>query len=371
MIREALRREPYRLFFPLGLGLAAAGVVPWVLFARGLMPRWPGEAHALIMSQGFFLAVAIGFLGTLLPRRTGAAPLSPAMLAALAAGTVASAVALLWGATVVAELLYLASFAGLAAVAVTRLRLAPSAPPPSFVLVPAGAALGAIGAGLLVAASAGAAPWTASLGRALVAQGLMICLVLAVAPVLVPIILAGRPAPRAGRRAPHVGAALLVAASFPVEQWLSVPAGLLLRAAVAGAALVAAGALAPATRRGAHRAAFRLALLLVPLGLLASGLFPERRIALAHVTYAGGFALLILAVTVHVTFMHGGREQQAERWPVGVVIATVCLLAAAAARTMLEGSGAAYLDAMLFASALWLAAVAAWGAVLLPALRRR
>jgi uncharacterized protein involved in response to NO len=361
----ALRKEPYRVFFPLGLVLAAAGVVPWLLFARGLTPVWPGEAHALIMSQGFFLAVAVGFLGTMLPRRTGRPPLGGAALAALAGGTILSSAALLAGAPIVAELAYLASFAIVAAWA--RLRGAP----PSFVLVPFGAALGALGAAAIIAASAGAPAWTVTLGRALVAQGLMLCLVLAVAPVLVPAILGGKVGQGAGRAWPHAAAGLLIAASFPVEQWISPRAGVLVRGAVCAAALVAAGVLAPAARGGAHRAAFRLALLLVPLGLLASGLFPERRVALAHVTYVGGFALLILAVTVHVTFTHGGRAEKIDRWPAGVVIATALVLAAAAARTMLEGAGARYLDAMALASTLWLLAVAAWGATLAPALRRR
>jgi uncharacterized protein involved in response to NO len=371
MLPDWLRREPYRLFFPLGLGLAAAGVVPWILFARGVTPIWPGLTHALIMSQGFFLAVAVGFLGTMLPRRTGAAPLAPGGLLALGCGTVASSAALLLGAPVVAEILYLASFSVLAASAARRFRTARAAAPPSFVLVPAGALLGVTGAGLLIAAASGAPAWTMTLGRALVAQGLMLCLVLAVAPVLIPAFFTGQPAQGSGRRAPHVAAALLLAASFPVEQWLSASVGLLLRAAVCAVALVAAGVLAPATRAGAHRAAFRLALILVPLGLGASGLFPARRVALAHVTYAGGFGLLMLAVTAHVSFMHGGRERQADRWPLAVVVATVCVLATAALRASLEGFGARYLDAMVSAGALWLVAVGAWGAVILPALRRR
>lgn len=370
-ILRLLRSEPYRVFFPLGLMLAAAGVVPWVLFARGLTPAWPGQGHALVMSQGFFLAVAVGFLGTMLPRRTGGAPLSAPALVALAAGTIVCSAALLAGALLLAEVVYLASFAVLALAAVRRLRSATSSPPPSFVLVPLGAALGALGAGLLLAASAGAAPWTAALGRALVVQGLMLSLVLAVAPVLVPALLTGEIGAGAGRRLPHVTAGLLLVASFALEQWISARAGLILRGAVAGAALVAAGVLRPATRSGVHRAVFRVALLLVPLGLLASGLFPERRVALGHLTYAGGFGLLMLAVTVHVTWMHGGRERQAEGWSTGVVIATACALAAAALRASLESFGVRYVDAMLLAAALWLAAVLAWAAVLLPALRRR
>jgi len=197
----------------------------------------------------------------------------------------------------------------------------------------------------------------------------MLCLVMAVAPFLIPGILRGTPAPDR-RRAVYLGMAGLMAASFVVEEWLSVRAGLLARGATVAAALVAAGVLSPATRPGAHRAAFRLALLLVPLGLLAAGLFPERRIALLHITHVGGLALLVVAVTVHVTLLHGGRERLAARWPIPVVAAVICLLAAAALRATLEGFGAGYTDAMSLAGALWLAAVVVWGGFLLRNLRR-
>src|SRR5262245_30600324 len=186
-------REPYRLFFPLALLLGIAGVVPWILFARGALPLWPGHMHALVMSQGFFIAAAIGFLGTMLPRRTGAAPLSPLVVAVLAAATLSSAAATLGGAVLLAQGLFLGTLVLLGASAARRLRAAKAPPPPSFVLVAAGGILGAVGAILVGAAAAGAPDWTLRAGRALASQGTMLCLVLAVAPILIPALL-GAPA---------------------------------------------------------------------------------------------------------------------------------------------------------------------------------
>ena len=310
------------------------------------------------------IEVAIGFLGTMFPKRTGAEPLSTLAIILLALGLVLASLTLLAGQTGMAEALHLLTLAGIAIEATRRARVVAVAAPPSFVLVPAGAALGAAGAALLLAAP------ELALGRTLAAQGLMLSLVLAVAPILLPGIL-GVEAPWGMGRGRHLAIALLLAISFAVEQWLSTRGGLWLRATVCALALTAAGALAPTGRPGAHRALFRVALWLVPFGLLAAGSFPERRVALLHLTYVGGFAGLIFAVSVHVTLFHGGRAAVADRWPMRVVLGAACLLGAAGTRAVLEGFGARYLDAMVVAAGLWLVAVAAWSAFLLPYLRRR
>ena len=70
-------KEPFRLCFLIGLGIAAAGLFPWPLVQLGWIRGWPGPLHAMTMMQGFLVAFAVGFLGTMLPRRTGAPPLSP------------------------------------------------------------------------------------------------------------------------------------------------------------------------------------------------------------------------------------------------------------------------------------------------------
>jgi uncharacterized protein involved in response to NO len=361
MLPDTIRREPYRLLFPAGLLLAAAGVLPWLLFARGALSTWPGPAHTLVMSQGFFVAIACGFLGTMLPRRTGTAALSGPAVLGLAAAPLLLCLAIFAGSVAVAQVIYVAIFAGLGLAAARRARRA-APPPASFVLVLGGALLAVTGAVLLFLEP------TSGLGRTLVSQGLMLCLVLATAPILLPALL-GTP-PTSATRLPYVLAFGTLAASFAIELWLSVTAGLLLRAATCAAVLVHAGVLLPATRPGVHRALFRLALLLVPLGLCAAGLMPEKRVAFLHITHVGGFALLILAVSVHVTLLHGDRADLASGRPVRVIAAGLCLLGAVALRAMLENFGDRYLEIMVAATALWLAAVLLWGSFLLPHLRR-
>jgi uncharacterized protein involved in response to NO len=330
-----VRREPFRLFFPLALAVAIAGVLPWLLFGRGLVRSWPGTFHSLTMGQGFFVAAAVGFLGTMIPRRTGAEPMSWPELAILALGTAAAPVLLAHGSLASAQVAYLIVLAVLVQFVVRRSRqgAARRPPPPSFVLIPLALLAGLGGGALLVASTLGADVWTLVLGRMLVLQGLPLGLVLALA-------------------------------SFAVELWLSERAGLLLRAGVCAAELIAGPVWSRAGRPGLHRSLFRVALFFVPLGLAAAGVAPERRVPSLHVTYIAGLALLVLSVTVHVTLYHTGREAKADRWPWPVVLASAFLFAAVAVRAVAERAFDDYFVALTLASSLWLASALVWAAYL-------
>ncbi len=376
------RREPFRIFFPLGLIMGGTGMLPWVLFGSGYSHAWPGLAHSLIMTQGFLVALAVGFLGTMLPRRTRSAPLSGLELAVLAAALVAVPVAAYRGFVSLAEAAFLTVLVTLAQYVGRALQrgatTAPRRPPPSFVLLPLGVLLGATGALLIILADLGMArTWAFLLGRQLAQQGLMLGLLLALVPMLAPIIAHGSaPEPdahdAARARAWHLLAGLAFAASFPLELFGSQRAGLLLRGLVCGVELVVAGGLwRMGTKSGLHRWLFRLALWAVPLGLLAAGMVPERRVQLSHVTYVGGLSLVAFAVAAHVTMLHTGAEALAERRPLLVVLAGLLTVSAGLVRVGAEGAPEHYLGALTLAAVLWLAAAAMWAAFLVPRLLAR
>src|SRR5690606_3950720 len=73
--------EPYRLFFPIGILTAIAGVMMWPLLYAGKLGFYPGEAHVRVMIGGFMGAFVTGFLGTAFPRLTGNSPWSVGELA--------------------------------------------------------------------------------------------------------------------------------------------------------------------------------------------------------------------------------------------------------------------------------------------------
>jgi uncharacterized protein involved in response to NO len=371
MLSERLRREPFRILFPLGALLAWCAVLPWVLFGTGVIRAWLGVYHALTMTQGFIVAMAVGFLGTMLPRRTGAAPFTSAELALVVAALVAVPLCLLGGHVAGAELAYLTVLATLVRFALRGVRRAGRPPHPSFVFLPLGLIGGMVGA-ILIAAGVLRAPSLIAPGRALVEEGLLLSLVLAVAPMLTSIILHDRPQPPLAedayrrQRALHLGAGALFFASFAVEYALAARVGVLLRGAVVAAEVVLASRIDrfPSVP-GLHRRLYWLALVFVPLGLIAAGARPALRVPLLHLTFVGGLSMLVFAVSFHVVFLHTGRELLARvrPWPVAVV-GTLVLLATAA-RASAEHFAEHYPTALALASSLWLAGAILWGVFLM------
>jgi uncharacterized protein involved in response to NO len=369
MFDEKLRRDPFRILFPLAIVLAWLAVLPWVLFGTGVIRAWLGVYHALTMTQGFLVAAAVGFLGTMLPRRTGGPPMSSAELVIAVVGLCVMPVALIASNVTLAEAACLIVLADLVQFAFRRLRRAARPMPAPFVFLPIGLACGIAGAVLVGAGALGAPLRVLVLGRSFAQEGLMLALVLAVAPMLASIIGHDRgqlaPSRRREQRL-HLAAGALFLASFAVQHMASERAGLLMRGVVVAAELIVASQLwrwpsAP----GLHRRLFWLALACVPLGLLAAGVQPNYRIAWMHLTFVSGFSLLVFAVTFHVTFMHTGREALAKLrpWPVAVVGALVLL--ATLARASAERLAGHYFEALAVASSLWLLGAVIWGVFVL------
>ena len=73
-----VRREPYLLFFPLGILLSWTGVGHWLLYALGVIGDYRPIFHSMVQIQGFMMCFAVGFLFTMIPRRTGTDPPSAA-----------------------------------------------------------------------------------------------------------------------------------------------------------------------------------------------------------------------------------------------------------------------------------------------------
>lgn len=365
----SFRREPFRLLFPLGALLALAAVAPWLLFSTGLLRAWPGVYHALTMTQGFLIAIAAGFLGTMIPRRTGTAPLSPLELGLLALSLCSLPLALALGSLALAEAVYLVALITLTLFALRRFRHARTPIPPSFVLIPTALVSGILGALLLGASGLGGPDWTFLVGRSLAEQGVLVPLAMGLAPLLTPSILDNATA-KPGRRLWHVTVGGLFLGSFAIDyDWPRL--ALLVRGLLAATEIVF---VADMTRRprapGLHRRVYQLAMLMVPTGLLAAALAPGSRVALLHLTFISGLSLLVFAVGTHVTFLHSGRADLAARRPWPVAAVTVFTLLAAATRASAERWSSYYVQALGLAATLWLLATLIWLAYLGPLMLR-
>lgn len=367
------RTHPYRLLFPFGVLLSWAGVAHWLLHATGYLAEYRPVFHVIVQIQGFLTCLAVGFLLTMIPRRTASAPPGRALLALAVLAPAVTTVAAWFGRFALAQAAWLTLVVALLGFAGRRFLGGAGAgrrPPPGFVWVPAALLMGIAGSLLFVLTPAGAGGESLlhALGRGLLLQGMFTGLVLGVGSLALPLMTRGEApadlAPGLGgvvAVALHAAAAAVLAASFWVQAALSLSAGMLLRAAVVTAVYLLAHHLYRLpTRPGWNPRLIWLAAWMVPLGTLLGGLYPAEFRAGLHVTFIAGFALLALSVGAHVTLAHGERMDVALGRPWEVPTLGALLLAATAFRALMEVDPDRYFTWMALASACFLAGTLAW-----------
>jgi hypothetical protein len=316
---ERIRREPYRLLFPLGAVLAGTGVVPWVAFSLRLtQPSSPvfqlvgfrAIFHPLVEVEAVLGCFATGFLFTSIPRWTGSLPPSRWQLGlALSAPLAIVACAALnrWG---TAQLFWLALLAMASEFTLRRIAAARLLRPRA-IWVAAGLAMGVAGALLagLRDALPAQGPLIYDLGRDLLLQGCFTGLVLGTASAVARVPAAeGEPA-RTAELVLHGLGALALVGSFWLGAYVSQPLAFAARAAVTLAAV-----LGPirwsGLPRGLRRGMMRMALLLLPVGNAWLALWPAHRRAGLHVIYLGCFATLAMVLTGSMDEKHLVRSDE-------------------------------------------------------------
>jgi len=374
-----LRNEPFRFFFFLGVLLSWVGVGHWLLYGLGVTATYSCELHGLIQTQGFLMAFAVGFLLTALPRRTRSEPPSYAEMAIITAGLVVTTAGSTLESWRVAQLGYAAIFLVLVQFAVRRFLGAAAGrkPPAAFVLIPIAVAHGLAGAALIAAGQAQGF-WSMSLGKLLVEQGVFLCLVVGVGSLILPLMSGYPPPPDLGSSPRETAKAGLYAAagigiflSLALEQSGLHTLAPVLRAVVVTLGLAVGGhSLRLPAKPGLHRRLVWLSTWMIPLGLLASALAPDLRVAALHITFIGGFGLMAFGVASHVSLSHLGMDALALGRPWPIVAIAVTLALALAGRLAADVSDA-YFEHLAWAAAFWLVGSAAWLAFFAPAFLRQ
>src|SRR3989338_4189974 len=70
-------REPYRIFFPLGVWMGAVGIGHWLFYALHWLPRYSGFFHSSIQIMVYMNCFVAGFLMTAIPRFTSTHSANP------------------------------------------------------------------------------------------------------------------------------------------------------------------------------------------------------------------------------------------------------------------------------------------------------
>lgn len=374
-----LRREPYRIFFPLGVLLGCLGVGHWLVYAMGGTAS--NAFHARVQLGAYVFSFVAGFLMTALPRFSSSHPATSAevlTVLGLLIGQVWSVSVGWWGA---ASLCWTGLLVSLLVFAARRVARRPSAvsPPTEFLWIPIGVACGLLGN--LLTLWGDAPGWVITAARQLTYQGFLLAVVIGVAGFLAPRLL-GRDAllivppgltPAQVRRirrrrvAIHFVGAGLFLFSFALEGagWLQ-PA-YLLRAAVVTAVWEWTVALHQPPRAEAFYARLLwVSLWMVVLGLWGAGWFPRYRLAMLHLMLVGGLSLMTFAVGTMVVLSHAGEGQRLQR-PLWVLRAVAGGIGAAtAARVLADLWPLHYFLLLAAASLAWLAAGISWLLFIVP-----
>lgn len=377
---EALAREPYRLLFPIGIALAWAGVGHWLLYLVGAIDQLHSVFHAITQVQGFLTAFAVGFLFTMIPRRTNSDPPALWQLVIGALCPIAITISAWFEQWAFSQVFWLLLMAVMLGFVLRRARLgrAKRRPPNSFVWIPIALITGIAGS---VLTGFGAALgedhwWLHDLGRRMVLQGVFVSLVLGVGGLAIPLMTRGEAPPDATferrdryARLLHLVAALLFVASFLLERWAAVRGVMFLRGAIITSVLLLSAELnRPPQGRGLNRRLIWTAAWMLPLGYFLAGIFDQNYKAGLHVTFIGGFSLLTLAVSAQVTLGHGGFGSLLAQSPRRLMAVAAAMLLALVARVLMEADAERYFFWMGTASTLFLGATAAWIALTTGAL---
>lgn len=283
-----LRRETYRLFFPLGALLAWVGVLPWLFFALRLrriyeplnsVLAYRSFLHPLAELEGFLTCFAVGVLFTVLSPPPSAWQIGIAIAAPIASAALAAV-----GRWQLAQAVWLAL---LALVLEFSLRRARRPDPASLLWIAAGLLMGAAGTALAEAARIDGWEWLSELGRDLVMQGMFAGLAVGLGRLL-------REDERS-RWPLHALGAGLVIASFWVGALFRPHLGFALRALVL---IAVARPLLPPWEfgpRNLRRGFAHWALWLLAAGNAWIAIAPQVRRAGLHVVFLGCFACLLFA----------------------------------------------------------------------------
>ncbi len=141
--------EAYRYLFAIGAVYSVVGTVMWIMFALQMI-SYPGTLHPMVMSGGFLLSFAYGFLWTALPRFTQSAVPSFRELSPLLAAQIIGLGSAACGEEVLSLLCFLVANLLTVRFAITRFRTRKNNPPDSFFFVGIALILGGLSIATLI-----------------------------------------------------------------------------------------------------------------------------------------------------------------------------------------------------------------------------
>lgn len=392
-------KEPYRLFFPLGILLGTLGAGHWLFYALGWISSYSGFFHALFQMQVYMNCFVTGFLLTAIPRFSATSPASGVELVSFLTLTLAVTGFLTFHQWLLAEASFIGWLLALARFVIVRIRsrlrtlsergpqeAAGGSPPVEFIWIPIAIFHGIVGALLLIGIELKVLPPSfQDVGEDLTGEGFMLAMVAGVGGFLAPRLMGlfekiqsteicsveERLSRQRRRFGFYLAAGLLLFLSFwfeggSLETWASA-----LRALVVTSVLV----LTRSFPRLPRVPDFFAKLLWLAMGMVVAGswlafFFPKHEKTMLHFMFIGGFSLMTFAVATVVTLSHAGEGERLRR-PLAVLkIVAVGALSALTLRVASSFFPAHYFNLLAFAAISWILAAMSWLFFVLPRLWR-
>jgi len=374
-------REPYRLFFPIGILWAVVATSHWIALQLGWATNMAPLYHGYLQILGFGGCFATGFLMTALPMFLGS--YSAKRWEVL----IGLGLALLTGILLVFDLYKpaLAAFLGqvalLIAFGLRRYLETGGMPAPPVIYIAWGLVHAALGTFIAIFPL----PGIPRLGERMLEQGMLLSFIMGIGSFLGARLLGTfqPPAwlirPRPGKafvpppvRFTQVFAAcgLVLFLSFFVEALVNGTAGRALRAAVVTFQFMTFANIHK--RPPTHQFVVHLlhaSYWLIVVGLWLAVAWPWGDIVALHVTFIGGFGLMMLVMGLRVVASHGGAESLwsgARPFHTWIAVATACAVLVRVGAPIFP---AWYLPLLALAAALWNVALLVWAITLLPKVR--
>jgi uncharacterized protein involved in response to NO len=362
------------------LFLGMIGVALWPLYVWHGIEFYPAQAHVRLMIEGLMGSFIIGFLGTAGPRLLDASPLVATEVSALLALQIASAFLHVTQRQTAGDIVFLVLLLLFLGMMGRRARARHDLPPPQFLLVLFGF-LNAIGGIFLITTAKSMANglFVNQLGSLMHIEGFVLFPILGVGAFFFPKLLGGaKPEPSDLRIAATlwiVRAAiaaltgLVIWSSFVLEALGWVRSAALVRGTTTLAYFVMQGHLLERPSGPPFLAhCFRLGALLLVAGLFLPVVLPGYRLANLHLTFIGGFSIILFTVSTRVIIGHAGQSHLFRK-RLGFLITALALLVVA----MIARVGADFIPLgrnshLVYAALIWLVAATVWAVALGPKL---
>lgn len=380
-IIKNLRKDPFRLCFPVALGFAIYGCSLWIAFAFFNYGAYPGQSHSRLFVGGFLYLSILGFLMTAIPRFTRTAHVSPIELYLLVlvvfvliCTVIFNDPSMFWGSIFLGWILFFKF-------AVPRFLKRSQNPPNTFLFVGLGVTFGLIGSffEMLFYSKLFSNSLVLKIGNACFFDAMVLALIIGIGGRLIPGILgfqeivtiekniskAPKPFLKKVPKSLLLLAFLFISSIF-FEVFGFIYFGNFIRASVVlYVALVFWQIQKRPSKWNPHGFFIIVACWLIVSASWLLVFANEQQIAWKHLGYIGGYSLLTLLVASRVVLAHGTSGLDMERRHFPFTIIGFLLVAAAITRASANFIPSAYTDHLGYAAACFLGGALVWGFVFL------